>query len=116
MKTKAIHRITALTMAFLMFFTSVGFSVDIHYCKGDLKSFSLIGEASACHQTKKTCPRHKEMESEEKSEEYKKMAEHNPTLWEISSPTMLSFLVAGVAMFKIMTKDKISAAYRIPNL
>ncbi len=71
MKIKAIHRITALTMAFLMFFTSVGFSVDIHYCKGDLKSFSLIGEASACHQTKKTCPRHKKMESEEKSEDSK---------------------------------------------
>lgn len=71
MKIKAIHRITALTMAFLMFFTSVGFSVDFHYCKGDLKSFSLIGEASACHQTKKACPRHKEMKSEDNSEDSK---------------------------------------------
>ena len=71
MKTKALHRNTALILAFLMFFTSIGFSVDFHYCKGDLKSFSFIGKASACHQTKKACPRHKEMKSEEKSNDSK---------------------------------------------
>ena len=68
MKANSIHRITALTMAFLMFFTSVGYSVDFHYCKGDLKSFSLVGEASTCHGMTKTCPRHAEMQVEEKSE------------------------------------------------
>lgn len=71
MKKTVLHRIIALTLAFVMFFTSVGFSVDIHYCRGDLKSFSLIGEASTCHQAKKTCPSHKEMMSEETSEDSK---------------------------------------------
>lgn len=71
MNLKKVHRITALSLAFMMFFTSLGFSVDFHYCKGNLKSFSLIGEASACHQAKKICPRHAEMQVEEKSEDSK---------------------------------------------
>ena len=71
MKANRLYRITALIMAFLMFFTSVGFSVDFHYCKGELKSFSLIGEASACHAEKKVCPRHAKKELEDKSEDSK---------------------------------------------
>ncbi|MDF1697839.1 MAG: hypothetical protein P1U56_18470 [Saprospiraceae bacterium] len=71
MRHKRIHRITALILAFMMLFSSVGFSVDFHYCKGNLKSFSLIGEASACHQAKKICPRHAEMQVEEKSDDSK---------------------------------------------
>ena len=71
MKARRIHRITALIMAFLMFFASVGFSVDFHYCKGELKSFSLIGEASACHKEMKTCPRHAEMQTVEDNEDSK---------------------------------------------
>lgn len=69
MKLKAIHRITALTLAFLMFFTSMGFSVDFHYCKGELKSFSIVGEASACHGTMISCPRHADMQIEDKSKD-----------------------------------------------
>jgi len=69
MKVKSVHRITALTMALLMCFTSVGYSVDFHYCKGDLKSFSVVGEATTCHGTMKSCPRHVEMQIEEKSED-----------------------------------------------
>lgn len=65
MKTKAFHRIIALVMAFLMFFTSAGFSVNVHYCKGELKSFSLIGEAESCHAAKKSCPHHAKMQIEE---------------------------------------------------
>jgi hypothetical protein len=67
MKIKALHRIIALVMAFLMFFTSVGFSVDVHYCKGELKSFSLLGEADSCHAAKKICPQHSNMLMEEDS-------------------------------------------------
>ena len=65
MKTKALHRITALIMAFLMFFTSVGFSINVHYCKGELKSFSLIGEAESCHAAMKKCPHHANMQVNE---------------------------------------------------
>lgn len=55
-------------MAFLMFFTSVGFSADVHFCKGEFKSFSFIGEASSCHTAKKSCPHHANMVVEDKSE------------------------------------------------
>ena len=68
MKSSALHRITALTLAFMMLITSVGFSADFHFCKGELKSFSLIGEASSCHTAKKSCPHHKNMVIEDKAE------------------------------------------------
>jgi hypothetical protein len=65
---KNIHRITALTLAILMFCASVGFSVDLHYCKGDLKSFSFFGEASSCHTSKKSCPHHQNLQAEDGAE------------------------------------------------
>ncbi len=52
------YRITTLTMALLMFFSSVGFSIDFHYCKGEFKSLSLIGKAKSCHEGKKVCRHH----------------------------------------------------------
>ena len=66
MNTERIHRITALILAFLMFFTSVGFSLDLHYCKGDLKDFSFIGEAQSCFLSKKQCPHHAKDQIDEK--------------------------------------------------
>lgn len=42
-----------------MFGSSMGFTVNAHYCEGNLKSFNLIGEAKSCHDKAKTCPRHK---------------------------------------------------------
>ena len=35
-------------MVFLMFPSSIGFSMDVHFCGNDLKSFSFFGEAEAC--------------------------------------------------------------------
>jgi hypothetical protein len=35
-------------MVFLMFSSSIGFSMDFHFCGDELKSFSLLGEAEAC--------------------------------------------------------------------
>ena len=63
----ATYRTLALALALLMFFTSTGFSVDMHYCKGEFKSFSLFGKAKSCHaDTKITCPHHKNMTAEKK--------------------------------------------------
>ena len=68
MKTVFFHRIISLILALVMLCTSVGFSADVHYCKGELKSFSLIGEATSCHTVRKSCPHHKMMkvDAEEK--------------------------------------------------
>jgi len=58
------YRITALTLAFMMFVTSSGLSLDMHFCNQQLKSLSLFGEAKACHDVKdsdgkmKNCPFH----------------------------------------------------------
>lgn len=48
MKTKFSYRVLAMFMAFLMFSSSIGFSMDIHFCGDELKSFSFFGEAEAC--------------------------------------------------------------------
>ena len=44
------YRLFALTMAVLMFSTSVGFSIDTHYCQNDLVSSSFLGKASSCYE------------------------------------------------------------------
>lgn len=46
------HRIISLMMAFLMLCSSTGFSIDFHYCQGNLKHFSIFGEAESCHSKK----------------------------------------------------------------
>lgn len=45
-------------MAFLMFFTSAGFSIDLHYCQKQIKGISLIGKAKSCHAVQEKCPHH----------------------------------------------------------
>ena len=61
-------------MAILMFFTSVGFAVDMHYCQGHLKSVSFFGKAKSCHEMAnaapmKNCPRHQKMRKQEKEKD-----------------------------------------------
>jgi len=50
MKTYKLHRCVAFLMAILLFCTSVGAAVDMHFCGGELKSFSLFGEAKSCQE------------------------------------------------------------------
>ena len=44
-----------------MFSTSVSFSMDLHFCQGNIKSISFVGTAKSCHDktiSKKVCPLH----------------------------------------------------------
>lgn len=47
------YRIISLIMAFMVFCSSSGFSLDLHYCQGQLKSFSIFGKAKNCHEMAK---------------------------------------------------------------
>lgn len=65
-KINFIHRLAAFTLAILMFATSANLAVDMHYCQGQLKSFSLFGKAKTCHEvasqaTMVNCPHHGKM-------------------------------------------------------
>ena len=42
------YRKMTLFMAFLMYSTSVGFSMDVHVCGGKIESFSFFGNVEAC--------------------------------------------------------------------
>ena len=69
--TSITYRIIALTMACLMFFTSVGITVDMHYCQGKLKTFNFFGKAKSCHdigEGMKDCPFHAKMKTANKSD------------------------------------------------
>ena len=67
---RSTYRLIALMLAFLMFFSSAGFAMDMHFCQGKLKSVSFFGKAKTCHDmadnTMKNCPHHKKMMAEKK--------------------------------------------------
>ncbi len=42
------YRFISLTMAFLIFFSSSGISMDAHFCQGNLKRVNLFGNAKSC--------------------------------------------------------------------
>ena len=57
----------ALLMALLLLASSVSFAVDMHFCKGELKSISFWGKAPSCHEqaaAKVSCPHHRKMMAE----------------------------------------------------
>jgi hypothetical protein len=84
--TNKSYRFFALTMAFLMFYSSVGFSIDIHYCQGKLKSFSLFGKAKTCYEMTKAvktspqCQKLREQQSNDSCSISKKNCCENNTL------------------------------------
>lgn len=57
------HRITAISMALLMMLSSTGFSMDVHYCQGQIKSISFFGKAKSCHEKQETSPCHQTKKS-----------------------------------------------------
>ncbi|MFT4665589.1 MAG: hypothetical protein ACI8YQ_003279 [Polaribacter sp.] len=65
--TSITYQMFSISMAILMFFTSAGFTVDMHYCQGKLKTISFFGKAKSCHEIgegMKNCPHHKKMMEE----------------------------------------------------
>lgn len=50
MKTRKTYRIFALSMSLLMLLSSVGFSADFHFCRGEFKNFALFTKAKSCHE------------------------------------------------------------------
>ncbi|MGB0839436.1 MAG: HYC_CC_PP family protein [Chitinophagales bacterium] len=51
MKTiRTYHHLTTSFMVVLFLFSSIGISLDMHYCGGQLKHISWLGEAKSCHE------------------------------------------------------------------
>ena len=55
-----IHRIGHIILALLVFISSAGFVLNMHYCQDELKSIAIFFEAEPCHQEKQVthCPFH----------------------------------------------------------
>jgi len=117
---KSTYRLIALMMAFLMFFTSAGFTMDMHYCGGELKSVSFFGKAKTCHEMTgenktpmKDCPHHKKMAAKKKgcSEDKDCCSNKNVQLHDqdqkvqtndfVVSKQLKQFVIAYVAIFFI---------------
>ncbi|WP_419213714.1 HYC_CC_PP family protein [Maribacter sp. X9] len=45
---RVVHKIASLSMALLVLFSTLSFSVDMHYCMGDLVDFSLFDDVKTC--------------------------------------------------------------------
>ena len=63
-KRKGTYRISALLLVALMLFSTVGFSLDMHFCQGKLVSSSFFGDAPNCLEkaglkNTKVCANHK---------------------------------------------------------
>jgi len=134
------YRLIALMMAFLMFFTSVGFTMDMHYCGGTLKSVSFFGKAKTCHDkvsesrsAMENCPHHKKMMAEKEDCSEDKNCCSNKTLHFQSnqdqtiqthdfvvSKQLKQFVVAYVAIFIIrdfgLERESNDFAYYSPPL
>ena len=46
-KTKT-YKIISLLMAMMIFMSSLGYSLDIHYCGGEFFDFSILGNVKSC--------------------------------------------------------------------
>lgn len=49
-RRQKILRIWAISLAFLIFSTSVGSTMSMHFCQGQLQHVSLFVKAKSCHQ------------------------------------------------------------------
>lgn len=123
---RTYQRIIALTLAFLMLITSTTFAVDMHYCKGKLKSVSLLGKAKTCHEKagkegKSICPYHQKIAQDTDSNKITKKdccenkttvvkSDHDRTKVDLPVPTiqqLQQFVIAYTLVFYTeITTDK----------
>ena len=47
------YRLWALSMAFMLLFSTMSWSIDVHYCRGELKTVNVFGKAKSCHEKAK---------------------------------------------------------------
>lgn len=50
------YKLVAVMMSVLMFTATIGFSIDMHFCQGNFKNLSFIGNANTCHDVAKKLP------------------------------------------------------------
>jgi len=63
MKSKSISiRFLALMLSTMVFLSSTGVRVDMHFCRGQLRSLNLNGDAKSCVEKATGCPKHVQKE------------------------------------------------------
>ncbi len=55
---------TAISLVLLTLITSLTFSVNLHYCQGEVQSFALFSPAKSCQHLTVACPIHGTMQVE----------------------------------------------------
>lgn len=69
MLNKTLYQFSSILLALFLLLGNVGFSIDFHYCNGNLKNFSFNKEAKSCHEiaVQTTCT-HKQISCHKKEE------------------------------------------------
>ncbi len=78
MKINFTYRIISLTLAFLMLFSSIGVSKDMHWCQGKVQAISFVGKAKSCNMMDEV-PTNCEMKSNKAPVVTKEPCCHNET-------------------------------------
>ena len=58
---QVIYKKIAFILSILVFYSSVGLAVDLHFCQGEVKSMAFFGKAKNCYELagfKNACPKH----------------------------------------------------------
>lgn len=60
-----ISKFCAPLIALMVLVSSMSYTIDFHYCQGQLKSFNIFGKAKNCHELSSKMPTcHKKMDQE----------------------------------------------------
>jgi hypothetical protein len=119
-QNRKYYQVTAWTLILLVLMTSVSFTVDTHYCEGELQSISILGKAEPCQKANSTkevyCPVHKKvMVMDEKSgccENKTILVDYDEDLKDIDfiipiPPQLQQFVIAYISVFHTkVTIDK----------
>jgi hypothetical protein len=61
---QVLHKILAIIIAFVVFFSSLSFTVEKHVCMGEVTSTSYFNEADSCGMISEVCDLNKPFEAE----------------------------------------------------
>jgi hypothetical protein len=124
--SKKLHKFFSILMAGLMFLTSSGFTIDVHYCQNKLKRVSFIGKAKTCQEvagckmtsdTKSTKSCHSQITSCGETLSHKGCCENNSTFVKYNGDLpVVNGNVFQIAEFQLISDFLFSELFRLSNI
>lgn len=104
-----IYRIISIGLAVLMLLTSIDYTIDMHFCQGNLKSFSFFGNAEKCYKGEPSSQKCIHSTNQQETEFSKKACCSNKTMHAKLSQNQVS------SNQSTFTKSSLDFASIVPN-